>query len=130
MYCYVDAVVCQPLGGCCDRNQGADTAVGKEDLTILACEIGVQTCIFGGRVGVDDHGVPVVTHFRFLRSRWRVGIANDFGVGAIDPSGIRQFTNGIMTYPCEPLTEAYRRAVCVAEFFLAPIDGAGGLTPV
>lgn len=126
----VDAVVCQPLGCCSDRNQGADTAVGKEDLAILAGEVCVQVCILGGPVGVYCDGVPVITHLRFWRAGSGVTVADNLCIVAIDPKAIRQLTNGIMAYPCEPFTEAYRRVVRVAEFFLAPIDGAGGLTPV
>lgn len=126
---YVDAVVCQPLGGCCDRNQGADTAVGKEDLAILAGEICVQAFPLGGSVGVDYNRVPVVTHLWFWRAGSGVAVTDNLCVVAIDPKAIRQLTNGIMAYPCEPFTEAYRRVVRVAELFLAPIDGAGGLTP-
>lgn len=104
----VDTVVSKPLSGCCERNQGRDTAVGKEDLAILAGEICVQAFILGGRVAVDGDWVPVVTHFRFWRSAGVVAIADDFGVVAIDTCGERQFTNGIMAYPCEPPAEAYR----------------------
>lgn len=107
MNCDVDAVVCKTLGSCCDRNQGADTAVSKEDLAILAGEVGVQVCILGGPVGVYCDGVPVVTYFGFWRTGSGVAIADDFGIVAIDPKAIRQFTNGIMAYPCEPLAEAY-----------------------
>lgn len=126
----VDAVICQPLGGSCERNHGGDTAVGKEDLAILAGEIGVQAFPLGGSVGVDCDGVPVVTYFGLWRTGGGVAVADDFCIVAIDPKAIRQFTYGIVAYARKPFAKADRGIVGVTEFFLAPIDGAGGLTPV
>lgn len=102
----VDAIVCQPLGGCCDRNQGADTAVGKEDLAILAGEVCVQVCILGGSVGINCDGVPVVTYFGLWRTGGGVAVSDDFSIVAIDASGVWQFTNGIVTYAREPFAKA------------------------
>ena len=129
MHRNVDAVVCQPLGGSFERNQRGDTATGKENLAILACEVSVQTGILRSCVAVNYHGVPVVTYFGLRRAGGGVAVTDNFGVDAIDPSGKWQFTNGTVTYASEPFAKADRGTVCVTEFFLAPIDGAGGLTP-
>lgn len=104
----VDSVVCQPLDGCFERNQGRDATACKEDLAILASDVSVQAFILGGHVAVNDDGVPVVTHLGFRCSGSVVAVAYDFGVATTDTCGKRQFTNGIVAYACVPLAEAYR----------------------
>lgn len=105
MHSDVNSVVCQPLSGCCERNQRRNTAIGKEDLAILACEIGVQAFILCGSVGVDCYRVPVVTHLWFWRAGSGVTVAYNLCIVAIDPSGKRQFTNGIVAYAREPFAK-------------------------
>lgn len=102
----VNAIICQPLGGSSERNQGRDTAICKEDLAVLACEIGVQAGIIRGCVAVNYPGVPVVTYFGLWRAGSGVTVADNPCIIAIDESGVRQFTNGIVTYAREPFAKA------------------------
>lgn len=104
----VDSIFRKPLDSGGKRNQGGDSAAGEEDLSILAGEVRVQAFILGGRVAVDDHGVPVVAHLGFWCTGGIVAIADDFGLVSVDTCCVRQFTNGVMAYACKPLAEAYR----------------------
>ena len=106
MHSDVNSVIRQSLGGSCERNQGRDTATGKEDLAILAGQISVQVGIFCSHVAINDDGVPIVTYFGLRRAAGGVAVADNFGIVAIDASGVRQFTNGIMAYPCKPFAKA------------------------
>lgn len=102
----IDVVVCQPLDSGGKRNQGSDSTALQGSLAFFAGYVGIHAGIFLIVIDVQVYRIPVVADSRFLRSCGRVGVTDDIRLSAVNPKAVGQLTNGIMTYPCEPLAEA------------------------
>lgn len=102
----VDIILCKPLNGGINRNQGSDSASLQSSLAVFAGDIGINAGVFLIIEFIKIYRIPVIADRRFLCSGRGIGVADDVRRSAVYLKTIGQLSDGTIAYACEPLAVA------------------------